>query len=163
MPGPTLPRQQPESNDGNREPDSDGTERPERSASTEASFEGLVEEMIQTRVAGLDAELEAVREQVEEIDDFARISLDERKIKQSEENLSEFSDSLMGFSERAFNNINRLEERLDVQALLLAAVLDALDEEGIDLDLSEVDRHRQPNVVASTPPEEHLEDAIEQS
>lgn len=163
MASPTLPRQRPQTEDGSGEAQSNRPAREERSASFDKSFEGLVERMIQTHVADLEQELDELREQVEETDNFARISLNERKIKQSEENLSEFSDSLMGFAEKAFNDINRLEDRLDMQALVLAAVLDAMREEGIDLDLSEVERYRQPNVVTDTPPEEQLEDALERS
>jgi TolA-binding protein len=163
MASPTLPRQRPESEDGSETTQPRRSSREDRPASTEASFEGLIEEVVQTQVAGLERELEALREQVEEIDDFARISLNERKIKQSEENLSEFSDSLMGFAEKAFNDINDLEDRLDMQALLLAAILDALGEEDVELDLSVVDRYRRRNVVVTTPPEEQLEDAIERS
>jgi len=159
----TLPRQGPQTEDGSGKAESDRRAREDRSASPDTSFEGLVEGMIQTHVAGLEQELDELREQVEEIDNFARISLNERKIKQSEENLSEFSDSLMGFAEKAFNDVNRLEDRLDMQALVLAAMLDAMREEGIDLDLTEIDRYRQPNVVTDTPPEEQLEDALERS
>lgn len=153
----------------NRRPDrgepGDGTTVPETTdeGSPDATIEQLIDQMIQSHVADLEAELAEVERQVEEIDNFARISLNERKIKQSEANLVEFSDSLTNFAEKAFNNINALEERLDVQALLLAAVVEALNEEGIDLDVEQVERYQQESVVTDMTPEERLERAIEES
>ena len=126
-----------------------------------ATFEQLVEGMIESQMAEVESELDDLRERVEEIDNFARISLNERKIKQSEANLSEFSDSLTGFAEKAFDDINELEERLDVQALLLASILDALAEEGTEPDLSAVERQRRENVVATATPDQRLDEAVD--
>ncbi|WP_254538204.1 hypothetical protein [Halomarina litorea] len=126
-----------------------------------STFEQLVEEMIQSRIGELEREVEALERQLEEVDNFARISLNERKIKQAEGNLSEFSDSLTGFAEKAFDDINELEARMDSQALLLSAVLEGLSEEDIDLDLSEVERYQQDQVVVNTTPEERLEAAVQ--
>ncbi len=169
MPTPTLPKQrpstasdEPETANGEEPADEQSPER-NRAPGETASFEGLVEGMIQTQVSDLEQELDELEQQVEEIDDFARISLNERKIKQSEENLTAFSDSLTSFAERAFDSINLLEERLDLHALILASIVEALQEEGVDLDLEEVNRHRKPNVVTDTQPEDRLEAALEES
>lgn len=170
MPEPTLPKQRPSTatDDETGATDDGGTETADQSADgdqarSQASFESLVEQMIQTQMQDLERQLDEVQRQVEEIDDFARISLNERKIKQSEANLTEFSDSLTQFAERAFNNINELEERLDLQALILASIVDALREEGIELEFEEADRYREPNVVTDTQPQHRLEEALDRT
>jgi predicted flap endonuclease-1-like 5' DNA nuclease len=123
-------------------------------------LESLIEEMIQSRIADLEAELESLEKQLEEVDNFARISLNERKVQRTEANLSEFSDSLTGFAEKAFNDINHLEERLDTQALLLAAILEAVDDSVLDVDLEEVRKFQRANVVITETPEDRLLNAI---
>ncbi|WP_318568554.1 hypothetical protein [Salinigranum marinum] len=136
---------------------------PEGGSSVDAevsTVETLIEEMIQSRIAHLEAELATLEDEIQEVDDFARISLNERKVKRTEANLSEFSDSLTGFAEKAFNDINALEDRLDTQALLLAAVLDTLEASDLDVDLSEVRKFQASNVVLSETPEERLLTAI---
>lgn len=134
--------------------------RADGSSESGSSFEQLVEEMIQSRIGELEAEVQELERQLEEVDNFARISLNERKIKQAEGNLSEFSDSLTGFAEKAFNDINELEDRMDSQALVLSAVLEAMADEGMDVDLSEVARYQEDQVVVDTTPEERLEAAV---
>lgn len=157
---PELPQAQPQSADSSEERETENTESVE-TTSTDVTIERLIEQRIESRTAELEEELAELERQVEEIEDFAKISLNERKIKQSEVNLSEFSDSLSNFAEKAFNNINAIEERLNVQALLLAAILDSLSEQDIDLDLSEVERQQEDSVVMEQSPEERLESAIE--
>jgi TolA-binding protein len=169
MPVPTLPKQRPST--ASDEPETANGEEPADEQSPDrnrvtgeaVSFEGLIEGMIRAQVGDLERQLDELEQQVEEIDNFARISLNERKIKQSEENLTAFSDSLTSFAERAFNNINALEERLGLHALILASVVEALEEEGVDIDLGEVNRYREPNVVTDTQPEDRLEAALGES
>lgn len=167
-------RQSPtEEQERNREPEetdgrtdeavrTDGTVASAAAASGHGAIDDIVEEMIRSEMGGVRDELESLERQVEEVENFARISLNERKLKQAETNLSEFSDSLTAFAEKAFNNINELESRLDEQALLLAAVLDALEREGIDVDAEEVRRQREESVVATATPEERLSEALEE-
>ncbi|WP_254547169.1 hypothetical protein [Halomarina pelagica] len=127
----------------------------------EVTMEDLIRRLIDERVASLEQEIADLERTLEEVDNFTRISLNERKIKQSQESLSEFSDSLTGFAEKAFNNINELEDRLDTHALLLAAILDALD--GEDLDLTHAQRYQEDQLVMNMTPDERLEEAIERS
>ncbi len=129
------------------------------SEADEVTMEALIEQLIDRRVASLEREIAELERTLEEVDNFARISLNERKIKQSEENIAEFSDSLMGFAEKAFNNINELENRLDTHALLLAAILDAVH--GEDIDLTHAERHQEDQLVMNMTPDERLEEAIE--
>ncbi|MES3517645.1 MAG: helix-hairpin-helix domain-containing protein [Natronomonas sp.] len=132
----------------------------EATTETEASgaVETLIEDMVRSETAELRQQLTELEAQIEEVDNFARISLNERKVQQNEAKLSEFSESLTAFAEKAFNNINALEDRLDRQSLVLAAILDAL---GDDVDLSEVRRYENDRLVADTTPDERLAHAID--
>lgn len=134
-----------------------GTGEVEEEAPAVGPLETVVDEMVESRTTELREELEALEQQVEALDNFARISLNERKVKQNEAKLSEFSESLTAFAEKAFNNINALEDRLDTQALVLAAVVEALDGE---VDLSEAQRYREDRLVADRTPDERLADAV---
>jgi predicted flap endonuclease-1-like 5' DNA nuclease/uncharacterized small protein (DUF1192 family) len=125
-----------------------------------STVETLIDEMIQARISHLESEIESLEARLEEVDNFARISLNERKVQRTEANLAEFSDSLTGFAEKAFNDINELEDRLDTQALLLAAVLETLDASELDIDLEEVRKFQRANVVLRETPEERLLNAI---
>lgn len=139
-------------------PEGDG---PVQAGEESPSFEGLVEEMIQSRIGELEGEIGRLEDQLEEVDNFTRISLNDRKIKQAEANLSEFSDSLTGFAEKAFNDINELENRLEIHSLYLAAILEGLDEEDVDLDLSDAAAYQEDQVVMAASPEERLRSAAE--
>lgn len=149
---------EPAENGADAAPTKDGTSP---TGEPSPSFEGLVEEMIQSRIGELEGEIDRLEDQLEEVDNFTRISLNERKIKQAEANLSEFSDSLTGFAEKAFNDINELENRLEIHSLYLAAILEGLDEEDVDLDLSDVDAYQEDQVVMAASPEERLRSAAE--
>lgn len=152
------PETEPAENGADAAPTKDGTTT---TGEPSPSFEGLVEEMIQSRIGELEGEIDRLEDQLEEVDNFTRISLNERKIKQAEANLSEFSDSLTGFAEKAFNDINELENRLEIHSLYLAAILEGLDEEDVDLDLSDVDAYQEDQVVMAASPEERLRSAAE--
>lgn len=133
--------------------DDGGEEIPSETGTVEA----LIKEIVESQTDDLRDELDTLERQIETVDDFARISLNERKVKQNEEKLSEFSESLTAFAEKAFNNINALEDRLDRQALLLVAILDSLED---DIDLSTVRRYENDRLIADTAPNERLAAAI---
>ena len=124
------------------------------------TIEHQVDQQISAHVEPIAQRLDELEERVSELDNYARISLSERRIKQNEENLAEFSDSLTAFAERTMSRANALEERLQVQTMLLAAVLDALEETDADVDLSAVERYRNERVVTDAS-NEQLEEAIE--
>lgn len=158
----TFQRQSPRTKDDETEPEAKENGAGELQAedeepSTSPTLEGIIEEMIESRTEGLREELDELERQIETVDNFARISLNERKVKQNEVKLSEFSGSLTAFAEKAFENLNDLENRLDTQALLLAAILESLD----DVDLSEVHRHRSEQLVMDATPEERLASVID--
>lgn len=128
----------------------------------ETTVDYQIEELIERRTQALSEEIEELESELEELDNFARISLAERRVKGNEANLAEFSNSLTGFAERTFSKLNTIESRLDAQTLLLAAVVDALnDADDIEIDLSEVENYGKEQLVVSASPEERLEEAIE--
>lgn len=150
-------RQTPRTEDEEPETEQNGARSLEaQSTAPSPTVDDLIEEMVESSVADLRDDLETLERQIEAVDDFARISLNERKVKQNEARLSEFSESLTAFAETAFNNLNVLEERLDTQALLLAAIVESLD----DVDLAEVQRYQQDQRVMRSTPEERLAGAI---
>lgn len=157
MPPTKFHRQTPRSEDSQAAEQKENGEGSVEEHSASGTVETLIEEMVESRTAELRAELEALERQVESVDDFARISLNERKVKQNEAKLSEFSESLTAFAEKAFNNINALEDRLDRQALLLAAILESLED---DVDLSAVRRYENDRLVTDDSPDERLAAAI---
>lgn len=128
----------------------------------ESTVDYQIEELIQQRTAHLEEEIARLESELEELDNFARISLGERRVKGNEANLTEFSNSLTGFAERTFTKLNTIESRLDAQTLLLAAVVEALSEtDDIELNLTEVERYSDDQLVMSATPEKRLQDAIE--
>ncbi|MCH7659195.1 MAG: hypothetical protein IH933_00965 [Euryarchaeota archaeon] len=135
---------------------------PETVDGGESTVDYQIEELINQRTRDLEKEIERLEDELEELDNFARISLGERRIKGNEANLTEFSNSLTGFAERTFTKLNAIESRLDAQTLLLAAVVEGLSEaDDIDLDLTEVEAYNEEQLVVSASPEKRLQDAIE--
>lgn len=126
-------------------------------ADAETGSDGAIERQIETlideRVAEIERDLEALEAELEELDNFARISLGERYSQRIEQNVSALSDSLTGFAERNFQQLNSVDGRVDEMSLVLAAVIEALDEEDIDVDFSEVRRMQEAGVVDRSPAE----------
>lgn len=136
------------------EPERDGeaADGTEAEAGSDGPIERQIEALIDERVAEIEREVESLEAELEELDNFARISLGERYSQRIEQNVSELSDSLTGFAERNFQKLNSVEGRVDEMSLVLAAVVEALDEEDVDVDFSEVRRMRE-GVVDQSPAE----------
>lgn len=129
----------------------------------ESTVDYQIEELIERRTRELEDRIEELNSELEEVENFARISLGERRLKQNEANLSEFSDSLTSFAERTFTKLNALESRLEVQTLLLASLLEGLSEaEDVEIDLSAVEQYQDDQLVMSASPERRLQDAIDE-
>ncbi|MFC4246780.1 hypothetical protein ACFOZ7_07175 [Natribaculum luteum] len=126
------------------------------------TVERRIEDLIDERVEAVETQIDDLERQLSELDDFTRISLSERRIQQNEENLAAFSDSLTDFAERTMAQTNHLEEQLEVQRMLIAALLEALDDQDVDVDLSAVQQYREERVVTDTG-DEQLDEAIERS
>lgn len=128
----------------------------------ESTVDYQIEELIERRTQELEDRIDELDSEVEEVENFARISLGERRLKQNEANLSEFSDSLTSFAERTFTKMNALESRLEVQTLLLASLIDAVSEsDDVEIDVSEVKRYREDQLVMSESAEQRLQEAID--
>ncbi len=129
----------------------------------ESTVDYRIEALIDQRTEEIEDRIEEVEDELADVEDFARISLGERRLAQNEANLSEFSESLTAFAERTFTKLNTLESQLEVQTLLLAEVLKALGEtDDVDLDVSEVKRYQEDQLVMSASADEQLREAIEQ-
>lgn len=128
----------------------------------ESTVDYQIEELIDQRTRDLERQIEELEAELEELDNFARISLAERRVKGNEANLAEFSNSLTGFAERTFTKINAIESRLDAQTLLIAAVVEALSEaDDIEIDLTDVESYGEDQIVMSASPEKRLKEALE--
>ncbi|OYR38475.1 MULTISPECIES: hypothetical protein [unclassified Halorubrum] len=136
------------------EPGQDGEAAGDTGAETgpDGTIERQIEALIDERVAEIERDMEALEAELEELDDFARISLGERYSQRIEQNVSELSDSLTGFAERNFQKLNSVEGRVDEMSLVLTAVIEALDDADVDVDFSEV-RRMQEGVVEEAPAE----------
>lgn len=121
-------------------------------------IERRIEALIDERAAEIERQIDQLEAEVEELDDFARISLGERYSQRLEQNVSALSDSLTGFAERNFEKINSVEKRVDEMSMILSAVLEALDDEDVDVDLSDLQRLQERRVLDRTP-EEQLQTA----
>lgn len=144
------------------EPEDEPVEPDEESAVEyrPGTIEHRIDQQIGDRLEPVDRRLEELEETLSELDNYARISLSERRIKQNEENLEEFSDSLTAFAERTMSKANGLEERLQVQTMLLTALLEALEDAEVEVDLSAVEQYTEERVVTDSS-RELLEAAIE--
>lgn len=129
----------------------------------ESTVDYQIEELIDRRTKELEDRIDELDSELEEVENYARISLGERRLKQNEANLSEFSDSLTSFAERTFSKMNALESRLEVQTLLLASLIEAVSEsEDVDLDVSAVKRYQEDQLVMSESAEQRLQEVIDQ-
>lgn len=129
----------------------------------ESTVDYQIEELIARRTGELEDRVEELEDELTEVENFARISLGERRLKQNEANLSEFSESLTAFAERTFTKMNALENRLEVQTLLLTSLIDAISEsDDVEIDVSEVKRYQNDQLVMSASADQRLQETIEE-
>lgn len=128
----------------------------------ESTVDYQIEELIDRRTEEIEGRIDELEAELEEVDNYARISLGERRVKGNEANISEFSESLTDFADRMFTKTNALESQLEVQTLLLAQVLEALAEaDDVEVDVSDVKQYQENQIVMSASPDQRLEEAIE--
>ena len=129
----------------------------------ESTVDYQIEELIARRTGELEDRVEELEDELTEVENFARISLGERRLKQNEANLSEFSESLTAFAERTFTKMNALENRLEIQTLLLTSLIDAISEsDDVEIDVSEVKRYQNDQLVMSASADQRLQETIEE-
>lgn len=140
---------------------SDGTAA-EAGNGSESTVDYQIEELIDRRAEEIEGRIDDLEAELADVEDYARISLGERRVKGNEANISEFSESLTDFADRMFTKTNALESQLQVQTLLLAEVLEALAEaDDVEVDVSDVKRYQEDQIVMSASPDQRLEEAIE--
>ena len=137
---------------------SDSSSEAESEATT---MDQYIERVVDDRLETVESELTQMSEDVDELENFATISLGERRLDQAEANLSEYSASLTDLSERTLEQVNELESRLEYQTGVLATALDALAEADVDVDTEPIDAYRQDQIVTEQSPSKRLEEAIE--
>lgn len=113
--------------------------------------------VVESRIAELEAELE-------ELENFAEITLRDRRIAENSDNIAKLSDSFSGFAESTTDKLNTLENRIEVNSLVLAAVVEALEEtDDVDIDLSDVEGYQDDRLVTDVSANDRLAEAIEES
>ncbi|ADJ14339.1 hypothetical protein C497_03107 [Halalkalicoccus jeotgali B3] len=136
-------------------------ETDEDAEGVESTVDYQIEELIDRRTEEIEERIDDLQADLEEVDNYARISLGERRVKGTEANLAEFSESLTDFADRTFTKTNALESQLEIQRLLLAEMLEALAAADIEVDVSDVEQHQEGQLVMSASPEERLHEAME--
>lgn len=127
----------------------------------ESTLDSHVRRVVAEQLSAVESEIEDVSEELEELEKFARISLGERRLSQTEADVAEFSSSLTELSERTLEKVTDLESRLELQEVVLATVLEALVEADVDVDTSAIQEYRRDHVVTEQSSSERLEAAIE--
>lgn len=121
-----------------------------------------VRELIEKRAAELENRIQELESELDALDNFARITLKERRIAENNANLAKVSDTLSGFAENTTDKLNTLKSNQERNTLLLAAVVEALDDaDEVDVDLSEVRDHREGRPVTGISPDDRLDDALD--
>ncbi|WP_265111082.1 hypothetical protein [Halosolutus halophilus] len=125
------------------------------------SLERHIERLVEDQLSEVRAEVEQLSEDVEEIENFATISLGERRLNQNEANLAEFSASLTEFSEQTLEKVNDLESQLELQTIVLASILESLADADLEVDVSEIRDYQQEQLVTEQSASGNLEAAID--
>jgi hypothetical protein len=147
------------------EPEEDGEGTGDGEAPSESGelMARAVEEVVESRLESIEEEIQELEDELEELDNYTRISLNERRLKQNEAQLSELSASLTDFAERAFKKTNSLESKLEVHTMVLASLVESLDDEGIDVDLTDVQRYREDRLVTDASADQRLEEVLDRA
>ncbi|MFA9427151.1 hypothetical protein [Natronorubrum sp. A-ect3] len=130
--------------------------------STQPPLEQHVEQLMEDQLSEIRAELDQLSSDIEDVDQFATISLGERRLAQAEANLSEFSTSLTEFSEQTLEKVNELESRLEQQTIMLATVLEALAESDVDIDTSAIRDYQQDQIVTDQSASDKLATVVDE-
>lgn len=143
--------------------DGEGTGDGEAPSESGELMARAVEEVVESRLESIEEEIQELEDELEELDNYTRISLNERRLKQNEAQLSELSASLTDFAERAFKKTNELESQLEVHTMLLASLVEAVEDDGVDVDLSEVQRYREDRLVIDASADQRLEEVLDRA
>lgn len=124
----------------------------------------------ETRVEELEGELEELQSEIdeleddlEELDSFAKVTLRDRRISENSDLIDALSDSFSGFAENTSEKLGALENRVEVNAMVLAAIIESLEAMDADLDFSEVEGYQEDHLVTTASADDRLAEAIEES
>lgn len=131
---------------------------------SETAVDERIRELVDTRAAEVEDRIEKLEGELEQLENFAEITLRDRRIAENSDNIGKVSDALSGFAESTTDKLNALENRVEVNMLVLAEVVEALEETGdVDLDLSGVEDYQGDRLVTEASANDRLAEAIERS
>jgi archaellum component FlaC len=125
------------------------------------TIDGQVRALIDQRADEIEARLDEVEDDLSELDNYTKITLRDRRIAEIEGNLTKVSDAFSGFAENTTDRLSALDNRLEVTTLLLVALVDALDEADVDIDLSDVQSQQAERLVTDASADERLAEALD--
>ena len=125
------------------------------------TIDGQVRALIDQRADEIEARLDEVEDDLSELDNYTKITLRDRRVAEIEGNLTKVSDAFSGFAENTTDRLSALDNRLEVTTLLLVALIDALDEADVDIDLSDVQSQQAERLVTDASADERLAEALD--
>lgn len=125
------------------------------------TIDGQIRALIDQRADEIEARLDEVEDDLSELDNYTKITLRDRRIAEIEGNLTKVSDAFSGFAENTTDRLSALDNRLEVTTLLLVALVDALDEADVDIDLSDVQSQQAERLVTDASADERLAEALD--
>jgi archaellum component FlaC len=125
------------------------------------TIDGQVRALIDQRADEIEARLDEVEDDLSELDNYTKITLRDRRSAEIEGNLTKVSDAFSGFAENTTDRLSALDNRLEVTTLLLVALVDALDEADVDIDLSDVQSQQAERLVTDASADERLAEALD--
>jgi hypothetical protein len=125
------------------------------------TIDGQVRALIDQRADEIEARLDEVKDDLSELDNYTKITLRDRRVAEIEGNLTKVSDAFSGFAENTTDRLSALDNRLEVTTLLLVALVDALDEADVDIDLSDVQSQQAERLVTDASADERLAKALD--
>jgi molybdopterin converting factor small subunit len=124
----------------------------------------------ETRVDELEGELgqiqgkiDELEDNLEELDSFAKVTLRDRRISENSDLIDALSDSFSGFAENTSEKLGELENRVEVNTMVLAVIIEAFEEMDADLDFSDVEGYQEDHLVTTDSADNRLAEAIEGS
>ena len=125
------------------------------------TIDDQVQALIDRRADDIEARLGEVEDDLSELDNYTKITLRDRRVAEIEGNLTKVSDAFSGFAENTTDRLSALDNRLEVTTLLLVALVDALDEADVDIDLSDVQSQQAERLVTDASADERLAEALD--
>lgn len=131
---------------------------------SETPVDDRIKELVDTRAAEVEGRIEELEAELQQLEKFAKITLRDRRISENSDNIRKVSDTFSGFAESTTDKLNALENRIEINTLVLAEVVEALEKTGdVDLDLSDVEDYQGDRLVTEASANDRLAEVIERS